>query len=60
MIVYRKGSKGGKGGKARKATTKKLNGKYINQVIRTINNRRRKLRKHVAKHPNDLQSAKLL
>lgn len=38
--------KGGKHGKARKAATKKANGYYSRQAIRTIANRQRKRAKH--------------
>ena len=38
--------KGGKNGKARKAATKKLNGFYSRQALRTIANRARKRAKH--------------
>ena len=52
--------KRGKGHKGLRSAKNKASGKYSHQAIQTTINRKRKRLKHVKRHPNDLQTRKLL
>lgn len=59
MAVIHRGRKGGKGGKGVKRATKKANGYYQRQRVRTEVNKRRKLLRHILMHQTDQQALAL-
>lgn len=54
MAGVRHGKRGGKNGKNKKAITRKNNGYYARQAIRTEINRKRKQAKHLRKQQKKL------
>lgn len=42
--------------KARRSAKHEKSGKYVRQRSRTSKNKLRKLKKHIERHPNDLQA----
>ena len=49
-------AKFGNKAKYRRSAHKKATGKYVRQRVRTEANKRRRLKKHLVKHPDDLQA----
>lgn len=52
-------AKFGNKAKFRRSAHHKATGKYIRQRTRTAENKKRRLKKHLEKHPNDLQALKI-